>query len=194
MPSFAMYGVIRTYQKVTGTPQKAGRNVSLDELRKIAGTGLVDIGAHTMSHPILTNEATSDSEYEIRASVGELSRILGRHVEHFAYPNGIAGMDFDVREEAILRSQGIRMAFTTHSGHLGQHNHPFRIPRIPISDKERMHRVEAKLLLGSGWKSIKMLARTGERFERQRLNRTLEAWAARASETGRTRLPRVCTD
>lgn len=50
--------------------------------------GLVTIGSHTVSHPILTTLSAAELSYEIRESRRWLEEKLGRPVEHFCYPNG----------------------------------------------------------------------------------------------------------
>ncbi len=75
------------------------------------------VGAHTMNHPILKNEDDASSKFEIEASVGDLSTLLGSRVTTFAYPNGIPGMDFGEREVKLLGASGIRLAFTTEARH-----------------------------------------------------------------------------
>lgn len=176
MPVYQMREVIGRYQRITDTPKIAGQNISVSELKEIAASGLVSIGAHTMSHPILMNEDDATCEYEVGASVSELSALLGWQVRYFAYPNGIAGVDFGEREGKVLRSSGIQMAFTTESRHLTGTDDTLRIPRIAISDKETTLFLRAKMLLGSGWNGLKTIARTGEYVERRRLSQALNCF------------------
>lgn len=176
MPICQMNEVIDRYQHITGTPKRARQNMSVSELREVAASGLVSIGAHTMSHPILMNEENASCQYEISTSVKDLSTLLGWQVREFAYPNGIAGVDFSEREEQVLRRSGIRMAFTTEARHLSGADNTLRIPRLAVSDKETMLRVRAKMLLGSSWNGLKKIAGTGEYVERRRLSRALSCF------------------
>ena len=97
-----------------------------------------------MNHPILKNEDDASSKYEIEASVRELSTMLGETVSSFAYPNGIPGMDFDDREVRLLVASGIRMGFTTEARSLHQEDDRLRIPRIAVSDRERVGSMRAR--------------------------------------------------
>jgi hypothetical protein len=114
--------------------------------------------------------------YEIAASVQGLSEMLESQVTTFAYPNGIPGMDFGSREEEVLRSNGIRMAFTTESRHALTRDNTLRIPRLGISDKESITSVKAKIVLGPAWSRVKQIAGTGEVVERRRLARALDTF------------------
>ena len=141
-----------------------------------------------MNHPILKNEDDASSKYEVEASVRELSTMLGERVSNFAYPNGIPGMDFDDREVRLLAASGIRMGFTTEARSLHQEDDRLRIPRIAVSDRERVGSMRAKLLLGAGWNRLKTVARRGEYLERLRLGRALLDSRAQAAATSNTSL------
>ena len=167
----AITEVIGAYQKRTGTPVKPGSNITVNNLRDIDTLGLVSVGAHTMSHPILQNEHKVRAEYEIGESVSELATLLKHEIRYFAYPNGIRGLDFGQREETALRKRGIRLAFTTESRHLSRRENTMRIPRIQVGDKESLISVKAKLALGSGWNTFRRFKTTGEYAERKRLSR-----------------------
>ena len=47
-----------------------------------------DFQSHTISHPILTNCDSSTVEQEIISSKKNLESLLGKKINHFAYPNG----------------------------------------------------------------------------------------------------------
>lgn len=163
--------IIKLYQMKTGAQKKEFQNISVDVLRVIDRSGLVSVGAHTMSHPILRNEDDSTCEYEITESVRELSSLLAHEIRYFAYPNGIWDMDFTEREERYLRSVGVQLAFTTESKHLSPDDNMMRIPRIQLSSNEGMRSVKAKLFCGSNWNTLKMLKPGGEYTERKQLRR-----------------------
>ena len=90
-------------------------NVTASELRALADSGLVALGAHTLSHPILRNETASCSEDEIVRSVSELSSLVGRQVRYFAYPNGLPGSISPSVRKYISAKAGVDLAFSTES-------------------------------------------------------------------------------
>lgn len=65
------------------------RPCTWDQLRELAAGG-ISIGAHTVTHPILSRlEHPDEVEREILASKAELENRLQRPVTSFAYPNGL---------------------------------------------------------------------------------------------------------
>ena len=170
MPIHQISEVILQYQRMTNAPPKEFRNISCVHLKDVATSGLVSIGAHTMNHPILRNEDDSNCLYEISQSLSELSTLLNKEINMFAYPNGIPGLDFTEREERYLRNCGVQLAFTTESRHLSLVDNRMCIPRIQIRNKESILSISSKMLLGSKWNTLKKLKRTGEYAERKRLS------------------------
>lgn len=104
--------------------------INIDQLIEMQESGLVEVGAHTMSHPVLKYETSERSELEIKQSVENLSILLNTTIRTFAYPNGLPEMDFTQREINILKSLGIKTAFTVDPGFLSPNVNPFCIPRI----------------------------------------------------------------
>lgn len=89
----------------------------------------IDIGAHTVSHPILTSLDDEDARREIAGGKAQLEAILDKPVRLFAYPNGKAGKDFDARHVAMVRKAGFDAAFTTAAGSFGRGHDLFQLPR-----------------------------------------------------------------
>jgi peptidoglycan/xylan/chitin deacetylase (PgdA/CDA1 family) len=83
-----------------------------DELRQLQRQGAT-IGAHTRTHPILSQSSTNDIQEEIVGSQQDLQREIGLNWPIFCAPNGSQ----DERTLEILRTNAIRLAFTTRDGH-----------------------------------------------------------------------------
>jgi peptidoglycan/xylan/chitin deacetylase (PgdA/CDA1 family) len=67
------------------------RVVTADELRRLGDGGLVQIGAHTMTHPALSQLSAEQQREEIAGSRRELEVALDRRVTGFSYPFGDTG-------------------------------------------------------------------------------------------------------
>ena len=89
----------------------------------------IEIGAHTVSHPILTSLDDASAMQEIRDGKRELEELIGKPVTLFAYPNGKVGKDFDGRHVAMVREAGFQAAFTTAVGAFTRHHDRFQLPR-----------------------------------------------------------------
>ena len=98
----------------------------------------IEIGAHTVTHPILTSLDDASAMQEIRDSKRELEAIVGKPVTMFAYPNGKVGKDFDQRHVAMVREAGFQAAFTTAVGAITRHHDRYQLPRSRPWDETPM--------------------------------------------------------
>lgn len=103
--------------------------VNTYELRKMKESGLVEIGAHSLVHPILANETQLRTENEINRSICDLSALIDKKVRTFAYPNGIEGLDYGQREMDILKNAGIELAFSVDPDCIIPQSNPLSLPR-----------------------------------------------------------------
>jgi peptidoglycan/xylan/chitin deacetylase (PgdA/CDA1 family) len=84
----------------------------------------VNIGSHTMTHPILTSLSAEETEAETRDSRIALESRLERPVSIFCYPNG------DLNDGALASARRhYRSAVTTELGRLQGSVDPHRLPR-----------------------------------------------------------------
>jgi peptidoglycan/xylan/chitin deacetylase (PgdA/CDA1 family) len=170
-----IHEIIERYRKVARAPQKEFQNMTVQSLKEVERSGLITIGAHTISHPVLRIEDDANSQYEISQSVSELSNLLNRKVEYFTYPNGIPALDFAERERRYLRAIGIRLALTSEPRNLSITDDPTVIPRFAVSDGESRTYLGVKLALSRFWSTLMRLKPNGEYRERLKLGRTISA-------------------
>lgn len=103
--------------------------MNTNEVLELHRSGLVEVGAHTVMHPVLANETAERVKTEVRGSVERLSDILNKQVESFAYPNGIENLDFGIREMDIVKECGIKCAFSVDPGVINAKTNAMAIPR-----------------------------------------------------------------
>jgi peptidoglycan/xylan/chitin deacetylase (PgdA/CDA1 family) len=92
---------------------------------------LIDFGAHTHTHCILSRESRERRHHEIRASILKVQEWSGKPVRLFSYPNGERG-DFDQTDRNVLAAEGITAAVT---GIPGANNHRadlLQLRRYPV--------------------------------------------------------------
>ncbi len=117
------------------------------EIQTLAEDPLVTIGAHTISHPILTMLTENAARDEIAGSATAIAERLGRRPEHFAYPVGqpyAAG----AREFRLAREAGFKTAVTTRPGVLfADHaDHLTALPRIAVNGQfQSLHYLDVLL-------------------------------------------------
>lgn len=120
-----IWEIIKMYRKETNTPPKSPMNMTEKQLIEVKSSGLVNIGAHTLNHPILPNEINAVASSEITGSIDLLSDLLNCEIRYFVYPNGTYGE----REINILKDKGIKLAFTTKRDKISFQQNPLSIPR-----------------------------------------------------------------
>lgn len=160
---------LEVYRLETQTSLKPYQNMTIAQLKEVEASGLITIGAHTINHPILQNENKESSAYEINHSIKELSEILEHPIKCFSYPNGIYQYDFTEREQDLLIENGIKICFSTIAKNFTVDDNMMRVPRIGISNNEKMLFLEIKLFLGFFWDKLKKLKSTGEYKQRKQL-------------------------
>ena len=96
---------------------RARSHMTRTDIRAWLDAGL-QVGSHTATHRNLGSLDEAAVGEELARSRRVLSDLVGRPVDHFACPWGVAGRDFDpVRTPALARECGYRSFFTTRRGH-----------------------------------------------------------------------------
>jgi len=105
----------------------------LDEhsIRHMTASGLIDFGAHTHTHAILSRLTPEQRRFEIVRSVEATRAITARPCELFAYPNG-RREDYDDDSIAILQSLGIQAAVTAVHGANDQSTPAMELKRVGV--------------------------------------------------------------
>lgn len=96
----------------------------------------IEIGAHTVDHPILTSIDDRTAMQQISDSKQRLERIIGSPVTSFAYPNGGPLRDYDGRHVSMVRRAGFSHALSTAWGSATRDCDPFQVPRIASWDRD----------------------------------------------------------
>lgn len=89
-----------------------GIGVTWEGLKAMSDSGLMEIGAHTVSHPSLADLSTPEVEREMMQSRRIIEVRLGCPVRHFAFPYGHAAA-CGPRDFALAAAQGFATAVTT---------------------------------------------------------------------------------
>ena len=100
-----------------------------EEVVALCASGM-EIGGHTVMHPILESVDDATAFDEIATGRNALAAILGSPPELFAYPNGKLGADFNLRHAEMARSAGFRFAFSTQRGVATRTTDPMLLPRF----------------------------------------------------------------
>ncbi len=109
------------------------RTLSLNELVEMANGRLVEVGAHTVTHSLLSALPTAVQRSEIQSSKVRLEEILSRPVTSFSYPYG-SWSDYTRQTVAITRDAGFDCACSNYADTVWQGTDPFQLPRVVVRD------------------------------------------------------------
>lgn len=110
-------------------PESCYRMLSREAISVMARSGLIEFGAHTVSHAILSLLSTEERYNEIRPSVAAVQGLTGQPCRLFAYPNGLA-QDYNEDSMKILEACKIQAAVTAIDG--------FNDPETPLMELRRL--------------------------------------------------------
>lgn len=119
----------RLYELAACGPPPIDTMLSRNQVRELADLG-IEIGGHTVTHPILTSIDDERAKREMAAGKQQLEEITGRPVKVFAYPNGQPGKDFAARHVAMAKEAGFELAVTTARGVAHRDSDAFQLPRF----------------------------------------------------------------
>jgi len=91
--------------------------------------GGFEIGAHTRTHPHMTELDDESLEQEVFANRDDVADITGTPPEPFAYPYG----DYDARVVSVLKRAGYKGACTITPPNRSMGRDPFRVERFDVS-------------------------------------------------------------
>jgi peptidoglycan/xylan/chitin deacetylase (PgdA/CDA1 family) len=89
----------------------------------------VEVGSHTVTHPILSRVSAERAQREIEESKEYIEDKLGREVLAFAYPNGMPE-DYTPKEKETLRETGYNYAVSCTFGFNTPDSDVFELKRI----------------------------------------------------------------
>jgi peptidoglycan/xylan/chitin deacetylase (PgdA/CDA1 family) len=98
-----------------------------DDVHALEGLG-VSIGAHTVSHPVLSRVSPERAWAEIRGSRDMIQSVCGRAPRAFAYPNGQPA-DYTETVQRLVREAGFACAVTTRFGLNRRETPPYELRR-----------------------------------------------------------------
>lgn len=125
-------GALELYRRIAAA---APPRLMLDEgeLRRLAEAG-IDVGGHTVNHPILAKLPEDEARREIADGADWLARVVGRRPVSFAYPNGRPGRDFNTSHMRIACEAGFELAVSTEWSCAMRNSDPFALPRVSFCD------------------------------------------------------------
>ena len=107
------------------------------ELHELCRAG-IEIGGHTVTHPILSQLSAAEAAEEISAGRKVLQQQLDAPISSFAYPNGKPGADYRPEDVTVVRDAGFDLAVSTAWGPVGDSDDPWQLPRVGFSEFRKL--------------------------------------------------------
>ncbi len=104
------------------------------QVRSLYDAGM-EVGAHTVTHPILARVSLDRAREEMLRGRTRLEAITGAPVRVFAYPNGRPGRDYRREHAALAKELGFEAAVTSAWGAARPGSDLFQIPRFTPWDR-----------------------------------------------------------
>jgi len=120
------------------------RSLNPDKKIRLGCAPQVDIGAHSVTHSMLSTQSPDVQRWEMRQSKQDLQTLIGRPVVGFAYPHG----DYGPETVDLARESGFDFACTTEGGCVARNTRPLALPRLSAADcsgAELVHFLEGAL-------------------------------------------------
>lgn len=110
--------------------------MSSAQVRALHSAGM-EIGGHTVNHPILARIDANTARDEIADGKATLEQIIGAPVRLFAYPNGKPQQDYRAEHVTIARELGFTAAVSTAWGAADGNSDLYQLPRFTPWDRSR---------------------------------------------------------
>jgi peptidoglycan/xylan/chitin deacetylase (PgdA/CDA1 family) len=106
------------------------RTMAPDEVMRLAEGDLIEVGAHTVTHPVLAALTAVAQRDEIWGSKAHLEELLNRRVTSFAYPHGA----YTDETLALVKEAGYACACSSDTDAVWQGADCFGLPRVVVRD------------------------------------------------------------
>jgi peptidoglycan/xylan/chitin deacetylase (PgdA/CDA1 family) len=114
-------------------PRSSHRAMTAEELKTLADCRLAEVGAHTVTHPVLAALSLDRQRDEVSRSKNELENIIGHSISGFSYPFG-ALADYTSDTAAVVRDTGFSCACSNFEGLVNRGTDPYALPRFVVRD------------------------------------------------------------
>ena len=121
---------IKTWSGVAPKDTLTHTALRTEEIQNLLQDGLIELGSHSVTHPMLEKLPIEQQRFEIEQSKVILEAISGRPVVSFSYPNG----SFLESTEVLVRQAGYTCACTSQNDLVWRGSNPYRLPRFWIPD------------------------------------------------------------
>ena len=112
------------------TPRLSHRPLTVEELGVIERGGTIELGGHTVSHPLLSEQPIAVQQAEIEQGKSDLERLLQHSINSFAYPFGA----YSSETSSLVEKAGFQYACSTVESSVWRKSDRYTLPRFEVQD------------------------------------------------------------
>jgi peptidoglycan/xylan/chitin deacetylase (PgdA/CDA1 family) len=121
------------WANISASARPTHRAMTAEQVCLLAEGGLIEIGAHTVDHPILATLTPGEQRRQVLESKLELERMIDQPVLSFSYPYGTRS-SYTPETEAAVRSAEYECACSNFPGTANRGTDPLQLPRVLVRD------------------------------------------------------------
>jgi peptidoglycan/xylan/chitin deacetylase (PgdA/CDA1 family) len=112
-----------------GAPSEETRCMTVPELNELVAGGLITVGAHTRTHPVLCARSAREQHEEIAGSRADLEGWLRAPVTAFAYPFGRRPNEYRAPAVRAVQASGMQLAVSVAPLAVSAKSSVYELPR-----------------------------------------------------------------
>jgi len=129
-------------QRHSRYPNEPGRlHLNWQEVKRLAKHPLIEIGSHTVSHPMLSELSDTDAKIQVEQSKKEIEDNIGQSVSSFCYPAG----NFTARDKQFVKTCGYQNATSVKPGVTRDNCDRYALRRTEITYKDTIDNLQLKI-------------------------------------------------
>jgi peptidoglycan/xylan/chitin deacetylase (PgdA/CDA1 family) len=121
------------WTNLSSTARDSHRVMTCNELSALARANLIEIGAHTVTHPQLASQPLAVQETEIREGKRLLEELVNRPITSFSYPYG-GENHYSASTVQLVREAGFNRACSAMARPVDGRDTPYQLPRFNITN------------------------------------------------------------
>jgi peptidoglycan/xylan/chitin deacetylase (PgdA/CDA1 family) len=114
-------------------PRLSHRPLTVAELGETERGGTIELGGHTVSHPLLTEQPIAVQQAEIEQGKSDLEKLLQHPITSFAYPFGA----YSSETSSLVKKAGFKYACSTVENSVWHKSDRFSLPRFEVQNWDK---------------------------------------------------------
>ena len=120
---------------LTARGRESHRSMTAEEIVRLHSLGSFEIGAHTVTHPVLSAQSLDSQHKELAASKTWLEDLIGKPVTSFSYPYG-GSNHYTPQTVRAVSDTGFARACSTCCRPVNRTDGTYELPRFNVTDMD----------------------------------------------------------